>query len=135
MQTSRQVAFIDDDDELRRASVQTLELADFTPLAFASAHDALQRIDRDFAGFVVADIRMPSMDGLELFRRLKAMDEDLPVILITGHGDVAMAVGALRDGVYEHLASLYSPIDRPSMDLEATANHEHADKQLRKEPV
>ncbi len=86
MQPTRQVAFIDDDEELRRASVQTLELADLAPVAFASAHEALQKIDGDFAGVVVTDIRMPGMDGLELFRRLRSMDEDLPVILVTGHG-------------------------------------------------
>jgi two-component system C4-dicarboxylate transport response regulator DctD len=111
MQPTRQVAFIDDDDDLRRANVQTLELADFAPLAFGSAHEALQRINRDFAGVVVTDIRMPVMDGLELFRLLRALDEDLPVILVTGHGDVAMAVRALQDGAYDFLTKPYASDD------------------------
>jgi len=56
---------------------------------------------------VVSDIRMPRIDGLELFQRLKALDADLPVILITGHGDVPMAVAALHDGAYDFIAKPY----------------------------
>jgi two-component system, NtrC family, C4-dicarboxylate transport response regulator DctD len=106
---SRQVAFIDDDDELRRATAQSLRLAGLTPQPFANAESALAAINRSFEGVVVTDIRMPGMDGLELFRRLNEMDEDLPVILITGHADVPTAVTAMRNGAYDFLSKPYPP--------------------------
>jgi two-component system C4-dicarboxylate transport response regulator DctD len=104
-----QVAFIDDDDALRGANVQTLQLAGLEVLAFASAEAALAALPDGFAGVVVSDIRMPNMDGRQLFRRLKDQDPDLPVILITGHADVAEAVEAMHDGVYDFLPKPYAP--------------------------
>lgn len=97
------VFFVDDDAELREANVQTLELAGLPVRAFADAASLLAVIAPDFDGVVVSDIRMPGMDGLQLFARLRAMDAELPVILITGHADVPMAVGALRDGAFDFL--------------------------------
>ncbi len=82
-----QVAFIDDDDALRGANVQALQLAGLEVLEFTSAETALAALPDGFAGVVVSDIRMPNMDGRQLFRRLKDQDPDLPVILITGHAD------------------------------------------------
>lgn len=104
-----QVAFIDDDEVLRDANVQTLQLAGFDVLAFASAEAALAALPAGFPGVVVSDIRMPHVDGRQLFRRLKAQDEDLPVILITGHADVSEAVEAMHDGVYDFVAKPYAP--------------------------
>ncbi|MBZ9605086.1 sigma-54-dependent transcriptional regulator [Phyllobacterium chamaecytisi] len=105
------VAFVDDDDDLRNANRQTLELAGFTVMPFADALSALRFLTPDFAGVVVTDVRMPNIDGLELFRRLHAMDTDLPVILITGHGDIDMAVEAIQEGAYDFIAKPY-PADR-----------------------
>jgi two-component system C4-dicarboxylate transport response regulator DctD len=104
-----QVAFIDDDDALRGANVQTLQLAGLEVLAFGSAEAALAALDKGFPGVVISDIRMPNMDGRQLFRRLKDQDADLPVILITGHADVAEAVEAMHDGVYDFLPKPYAP--------------------------
>ncbi len=101
------VAFVDDDAELRNANQESLELAGFEVYPFADAQSALAFLDADFPGVVVSDIRMPRIDGLELFQRLKALDADLPVILITGHGDVPMAVAALHDGAYDFIAKPY----------------------------
>lgn len=105
----RRVAFVDDDADLRRANVQSIELAGFEPVACASASEALLRIDEDFDGVVVSDLRMPGLDGLQLFAALRARDPELPVILITGHGDVATAVKAIRDGAYDFLTKPYAP--------------------------
>jgi len=105
------VAFVDDDDDLRNANRQTLELAGFTVVPFADAIGALRFLTPDFAGVVVTDVRMPHIDGLDLFRRLRAMDADLPVILITGHGDIDMAVDAMQEGAYDFIAKPY-PADR-----------------------
>ncbi|RKK05698.1 response regulator [Pseudoroseomonas wenyumeiae] len=103
------VAFVDDDAALRDANAQTLELAGLDPLPLASAAEALARVDADFEGVVVSDVRMAGMDGLALFRRLRELDADLPVILITGHGDIPMAVSAMREGVYDFIPKPYAP--------------------------
>jgi two-component system C4-dicarboxylate transport response regulator DctD len=110
-ETADTVAFVDDDDDLRAANAQSLELAGFTVLAFASAGEALGAVDAGFPGVVVTDIRMPQMDGRQLFRRLKDIDADLPVILITGHADVAEAVEAMHEGAYDFVPKPY-PADR-----------------------
>ncbi|TCD22580.1 sigma-54-dependent Fis family transcriptional regulator [Pseudomonas sp. IC_126] len=102
-----QVAFVDDDAELRNANQETLELAGFEVFPFADAESALAFIGADFPGVVVSDIRMPRIDGLQLFRRLQTLDVDLPVLLITGHGDVPMAVEALQNGAYDFIAKPY----------------------------
>lgn len=108
METTRAVFLVDDDKDLRRASTQTLELAGFDVSPFARAVDALNAMPPDFAGVVVSDIRMPEMDGLELFQQIAARDPDLPVILITGHGDIPMAVQAIQNGVYDFIAKPFS---------------------------
>lgn len=103
------VAFIDDDSDLLAANVQSLELAGFEVLPFSGARAALGALAGDGVDVVVSDIRMPDIDGLQLFRHVQALDADIPVILITGHGDIAMAVQAMRDGVYDFLAKPYAP--------------------------
>jgi two-component system C4-dicarboxylate transport response regulator DctD len=108
---SDEVLFVDDDDHLRAAHVQGLELAGLRASAFASATAALSAVSPEFAGVVVTDVRMPGMDGLELFERLRAIDPDLPVILITGHGDIGMAVEALKQGAYDFVAKPF-PMER-----------------------
>ncbi|QPC94303.1 sigma-54 dependent transcriptional regulator [Mesorhizobium sp. INR15] len=102
------VALVDDDADLLRATTQLLELAGFTAIALNAAEAALGVVDRDFEGVVVSDIRMPGMNGLQLFDRIKAMDPDIPVILVTGHGDIDLAVAALKDGVYDFIPKPYS---------------------------
>jgi two-component system, NtrC family, C4-dicarboxylate transport response regulator DctD len=101
------VAFIEDDAELRTANAQSLELAGFKVLAFENAEDALDKLRSDFEGVVITDIRMPQMDGRQLFQRLKEMDADLPVILITGHASISEAVESMQDGVYDYLSKPY----------------------------
>lgn len=108
---SYQVAFVEDDDDLRAANCQTLELAGLKVQPFPDAMAALRSLTADFPGVVVTDVRMPHIDGLELFRRLREMDSDLPVILITGHGDIDMAVEAIHKGAYDFIAKPY-PADR-----------------------
>lgn len=106
-----EVIFVDDDEDLRAAHVQGLELAGFKVRPFGSAASALAAVSQDFPGAVVTDVRMPGMDGLELFQRLRAVDLDIPVVLITGHGDVGMAVEALQQGAYDFVAKPF-PMER-----------------------
>ncbi|MEZ5955726.1 MAG: sigma-54 dependent transcriptional regulator [Hyphomonadaceae bacterium] len=98
------VVFVDDDADVRRANTQTLKLADFDVRAFESAEAALRSIDAGFAGVVVTDMRMPVVDGNDLFQRLQEIDADIPVIFITGHGDIAEAVETMRAGAYDFIA-------------------------------
>lgn len=102
------VVLVDDDAELLAATRQTLELAEFAVSSFERAETALSAIDAGFQGVVVSDIRMPGMDGLQLFERLRTVDADIPVILITGHGDIPMAVQAIHDGVYDFIAKPFA---------------------------
>ncbi|WP_410217053.1 sigma-54-dependent transcriptional regulator [Paracoccus sp. (in: a-proteobacteria)] len=97
------VRLVDDDDDLRAAQRQTLTIAGIGVEDFSAAEAALTGMDADYPGIVLTDVRMPGMDGIQLFKRLHAMDPDLPVILLTGHGDVQMAVTALQDGAYDFL--------------------------------
>ena len=103
MSRNARVYLIDDDADLRRATQQTLELAGFAVSAFSGANAALSKLKADPADVVVTDIRMPQIDGLQLFARVREIDPDLPVILITGHGDIPMAVKATQEGVYDFI--------------------------------
>ena len=98
-----QIILIDDDPHLRQALTQTLDLAGLNVLPLAEATGLAERIGRDWPGVVVSDIRMPGMDGLELLAQLHGQDPELPVLLITGHGDVPLAVQAMRSGAYDFL--------------------------------
>ena len=102
--TPRLVRLVDDDEDLRLAQVQTLRIAGFAVEPFASAAEALEGMTADYPGAVLSDVRMPGMDGLELFDRLHGIDPELPVILLTGHADVPMAVSALKQGAYDFLS-------------------------------
>lgn len=102
------VLFVEDDDELRRAIVDALELESLNATPFADAASALAGLDVSFPGVVVSDIRMAGMDGLELFTRIRAIDAQIPVILISGHADVPMAVQALRDGAFDFLTKPFT---------------------------
>lgn len=112
------VLFVDDDATLREANLQSFSLAGLEAMAVPSASRALEVLDEEFDGVVVTDIRMPGMDGIALFHRLRRMDADLPVILITGHGDIPMAVAAMRDGAYHFLPKPY-----PAAELVSAVRH------------
>ncbi|MES2817392.1 MAG: sigma-54 dependent transcriptional regulator [Pseudomonadota bacterium] len=98
-----QVLLVDDDPHLRQALSQTLDLAGLKVATLGDARQLAGRIGRDWPGVVVSDIRMPGLDGLQLLTQLRAQDPELPVLLITGHGDVPLAVQAMRDGAYDFL--------------------------------
>ena len=109
LDTATNVIFIDDEEDIRSSNLQSLNLAGFIPQAFASADAALEVIRSDFGGVIVSDIRMPGMDGLALFRHLSKLDEELPVILISGHSDIPTAVDAVQRGAYDFLSKPFSP--------------------------
>ncbi len=97
------VILVDDEEAVRLSTAQSLELENFEVTSFARAERALERVRRGFDGVLVSDIRMPQMDGLALLAAVREIDPDLPVILVTGHGDVPLAVQAMRAGAYDFL--------------------------------
>ena len=103
------VGLVDDDDDLRAATAQTLSLAGFAVDAFSGAEAALAVVRADWPGIVVTDVRMPRVDGITLFREVRRRDPELPVLLITAHGDVAMAVDALKNGAWDFLSKPFDP--------------------------
>ncbi len=103
MPPSGSVIFIDDEKHIRIANVQTLELAGLSVQALERAELALPMLSHDWPGVVVCDIKMPGMGGMSFLREALNIDRDLPVIMITGHGDIAMAVKAIRDGAYDFI--------------------------------
>ncbi len=103
------VILIDDEDAIRKATRQWLNLAGMDVGDYSNARDALADLDAQSNVVVVSDIKMPGMDGLEFARRCRLIDPDLPVLLVTAHGDVRMAVEAMRDGVYDFIEKPVEP--------------------------
>ncbi|MBC7004932.1 sigma-54-dependent Fis family transcriptional regulator [Photobacterium sp. BZF1] len=103
-----QVMFIDDEKSIRDALGQTLELEDYDVSLFASAKPALEQLTTQFAGVIISDINMPGIDGLTFLKQALAMDPELSVIMLTGHGDISMAVEAMRLGAYDFLEKPFS---------------------------
>lgn len=106
---SGHVLFVDDEKPLRIAAQQTLELADIECTCFDTAAAVLTRVDAELPAVIVSDIRMPGMDGTDLLRAVLQKDPELPVILVTGHGDVDLAVMMMREGAYDFIEKPYAP--------------------------
>lgn len=103
------IALIDDDDDLRTATAQLLMVHGFDVRVFANAERALADIDGNYPGIVITDVRMPGMTGIELFDILHDRDPELPVILITAHGEIEMAVNAIKAGAWDFLTKPFAP--------------------------
>ncbi|AXI46981.1 sigma-54-dependent Fis family transcriptional regulator [Sulfitobacter sp. SK012] len=108
---STTVLLVDDDAAVREALAQTLELADLTCLPAASFVVAKDKITPDFDGVILSDMRMPGRDGFHLLSHAHAVDPDLPVILLTGEGDIPMAVQAMGQGAFDFLEKPCAPAD------------------------
>ena len=94
---------VDDDDAMRRSLVYLFDSAGWRVASFESAHDFLDRYDGHVPGCLVLDVRMPLMSGLELQQKLKDHGVHLPIIFLTGHGDLAMAVQAMKSGACDFI--------------------------------
>ncbi|MFK7791450.1 MAG: sigma-54-dependent transcriptional regulator [Devosiaceae bacterium] len=103
------ILFVDDEEHLRLAVEQSLQLADMDVQCLADGEAALAQVSRTFAGVLVTDIRMEGLDGLSLMRRCLDIDPEFPVILVTGHGDVDLAVQSMRDGAYDFVEKPFAP--------------------------
>lgn len=101
--TDASVIFVDDDPHIRQAIAQTLTLEDLSIACFEDARSGLESISQDYEGVVLCDYNMPGMDGLEMLDRIRAMDETIPVIILTGQGDISTAVTAMQQGAYDFI--------------------------------
>ncbi|MBM6551418.1 sigma-54-dependent transcriptional regulator [Marinomonas ostreistagni] len=105
------VIVVDDEQSVRMAISQTLQLEDFDVTEFSSAQGVAEQVGIDWPGVIVSDINLPGMSGLALFEQIKKIDIEIPVILITGHGDISMAVNAIREGAYDFIEKPFSNDD------------------------
>lgn len=108
---TRQVLLVDDDAAVREALSQTLDLAGLAAIPAGSFVAAKDHIAREFQGVILSDIRMPGRDGFHLLNYAHAVDEDLPVVLLTGEGDIPMAVAAMEQGAFDFLEKPCAPAD------------------------
>jgi two-component system C4-dicarboxylate transport response regulator DctD len=109
MPESGPILFVDDEASMRHAVTQWLGLAGFEMLVHEKATSALNTVSTDFTGILVTDLKMEGMDGMELLRRTQQIDPELPVVVITGHGDVEIAVEAMRLGAYDFIEKPFAP--------------------------
>jgi FixJ family two-component response regulator len=127
------VFLIDDDASVRKALTRLIRSAGYDVQAFASAHDFLDNFrvrEENGPACLVLDVRMPGLSGLDLQQKLQATNTVLPIIFITGHGDIPMSVRAMKDGAVDFLP-------KPVKDKEllkaveqalARANHDHIER-------
>ena len=108
---TNQVLLVDDDAAVREALAQTLELADLKATAVNSFVAAKDLITPQFDGVILSDIRMPGRDGFHLLDYARQQDPELPVILLTGEGDIPTAVDAMRQGAFGFLEKPCGPAD------------------------
>lgn len=121
MSKAMKIAIIDDEKDMRQSISQWLALSGYDTETFASAEEALKALGPDYPGIVISDIKMPGMDGMQFLKKLMGTDSALPVIMITGHGDVPMAVEAMRVGAYDFLEKPFNP-DRMTELAKKAAN-------------
>lgn len=136
MSATRTIFVVDDDAAVRDSLKILLTGAGYTAELYASARAFLERSGADHAGCLLADVRMPDMDGLELQEELAKRGSKLPVIIMTGHGDVPLAVRAMKAGAVDFLekpfgraqlvAGLEKAFQRLETDSEANAASEDA---------
>jgi DNA-binding NtrC family response regulator len=129
--TALSVLIVEDDPHVQLGCVQAMQLAGLPVQAVASAEEAIALLQPGYAGIVVTDMRLPGQDGLALIRWCQQHDADLPVIMITGHGDVGLAVEAMRSGAYDFIPKPFSPeslvevvrraLDKRALTLEVLA--------------
>tara|TARA_R110000787_G_scaffold205346_1_gene315766 strand:- start:1226 stop:1855 length:630 start_codon:yes stop_codon:yes gene_type:complete len=113
------VCIVDDDEAVRESLQILLETMGYAVHTFESGPDFLEACGTLEAGCVLLDVRMPRMNGLEVQKRLKDITPELPVIIVTGHGDVTMAVQAMREGATDF-------IEKPFQEDALLASIEHA---------
>lgn len=107
----RHIFFVDDEDKVSRVISETLERCAFKVICFASAADCIERLNSEKCDLIITDLRLPEMDGLELLRRVRLLAPWVPVMIITGYGDIATAVECVKAGAVDFIEK---PLERTS---------------------
>jgi two-component system, LuxR family, response regulator FixJ len=107
MKTEQVVYIVDDDDAVRDSIKELVESVNFTALTFSGAEEFFQQLTPELSGCIVLDVRMPNMSGLMLQEKLKEIASTLPIIFISGHGDIDMAVSTLKSGAIDFIQKPY----------------------------
>ena len=106
---NKQVIIIDDEAIVRDAMLQTLELEGYQARAFEDPHDGIAQCSASWPGVVICDVRMEIMDGIDVLQAILEIDHDIPVIMISAHSDIAIAIQAIRIGAYDFLEKTNDP--------------------------
>ena len=132
--SSIRVLLIEDDEDVLNSTAQALTLGGFVVEPFANAERARPRICFDAPVIVVCDVRLPGMSGTDWLPEIRAIDAELPVVLVTGHGDIAMAVRAMREGAYDFIEKPFTSerlvavvrhaVERRQLALQVRALHD-----------
>lgn len=134
MKPSHTVFIVDDEASVRKALRLMMTTAGYTVEEFASATEFLDAYDPTKTGCLILDVRMPGMDGLALLRQLTAQRVPLPVIMLSAHGDIPMAVGAVKSGAVEFLekpaqASILREKVAAALDMAQEWHYEELERQ------
>ncbi|HEY5760552.1 MAG TPA: response regulator transcription factor [Steroidobacter sp.] len=137
------IYIVDDDDGMRRALSVLMSTVGYNAVSFARPAEFLQKLDPNQPGCLVLDVRMPEMSGLEVQQHLNRTGSMVPVILMTGHGDIPMAVQAMKDGAFDFLQKPFRDqdlLDRINGALKQDAENRetverHADLKRRSESL
>jgi len=134
------VAIIDDDEYVRDGLVELLDSVGYCAKVYTQAKEFLENFDASSIGCILLDVRMPSMSGIELQHKLNDMDVTIPIIIMTGHGDIAMAVQAMKDGAFEFIQkpfrdqdvidAITKALEKNALDREALAKKEKIQQQI-----
>ena len=136
MNTQPTVFVVDDDPAVRRSLAEMLDAAQLTSRCYESAQEFLASYDASWPGCLVLDVRMPGMSGIELQEKLAGEGIHLPIIMITGHGDVPISVRAMKQGAIDFLEKPYHPhILLDSIREALKLDTEHRRKQARQAEV
>ena len=130
---SIRVLVVEDDPAVLLGTQQALQLADFEVEPFADAESALTSVVPDVPAIIICDVKLPGLDDLGLLAKAQSIDRDLAVILITGHGDVAMAVNAMRLGAYDFVEKPFPPdrlVEMASVLIEDALAEHHGNASL-----
>ncbi|NOZ36998.1 MAG: response regulator transcription factor [Gammaproteobacteria bacterium] len=115
------IYIIDDDKGMRDSLTWLVKSSGYDAVAFENAESFIENLPDNKLGCVIADIRMPGMSGLKLYQKLSEMDFQMPVIIITGHGDISIAVKALKDGIFDFVEKPFD--DKVILDSISMAIH------------
>ncbi|NRA88344.1 MAG: sigma-54-dependent Fis family transcriptional regulator [Rhizobiales bacterium] len=128
MKKDIRIVIIDDDLEISEALYEMLCLEGFKVVVYSDAKTALARLSVDSAVVILSDVKMPNMDGISLLAKIQNLDDSIPVLLMSGHGDIPMALQAIKDGAYDFLEKPLDPeilvsqlkraVDKRSLTLE-----------------